>query len=371
MNSKLFFTATTLLISIFIAVDPIGLFTPPSVTFSSNKLRRAEILPLVGAIGAESFAFDPIGGGPYTGVSGGRIIKWQENERQWVNFALTSTERREKCEGWHDDEEMEHICGRPLGLCFNELTGDLYVADAYLGLLMVGPDGGSATRIVTQAQSIPFRFTNGLDIHQRSGAVYFSDSSSNYQRREFLSLIISGDKTGRLLKYDPESKQVTVLLDKLSYLNGVALSEDGSFILLAETINCRILKFWLQTSKAGTYEVLLQLPGFPDNIKRSPRGDYWVAVYSKKGKLLQWILSYTWLRKVLLKLPHKILKLHSVFAKWKGYALAIRFSEEGEVLEVLENKRGNTLKLISEVEEKNGTLWIGSVVMPFVGVYKM
>lgn len=46
-----------------------------------------------GAIGPESFAFDMLGEGPCTGVSDGRIIKWQQNERRWINFAVTSPKR--------------------------------------------------------------------------------------------------------------------------------------------------------------------------------------------------------------------------------------------------------------------------------------
>lgn len=76
----------------------------------------------------------------------------------------------------------EHICGRPLGLRFDKRTGDLYIADAYFGLLKVGPEGGLATSLSTEAEGVPFGFTNDLDIDDE-GNVYFTDSSTNYQRR--------------------------------------------------------------------------------------------------------------------------------------------------------------------------------------------
>lgn len=76
----------------------------------------------------------------------------------------------------------EHICGRPLGLRFNKRTGDLYIADSYLGLMKVGPEGGLATSLVTEADGVPLRFTNDLDIDD-AGNIYFTDSSSKYQRR--------------------------------------------------------------------------------------------------------------------------------------------------------------------------------------------
>ena len=76
----------------------------------------------------------------------------------------------------------EHICGRPLGLRFEKKSGDLYICDAYFGLMKVGPEGGLATPLSTEAEGVPLRFTNDLDIDDE-GNVYFTDSSTNYQRR--------------------------------------------------------------------------------------------------------------------------------------------------------------------------------------------
>lgn len=79
--------------------------------------------------------------------------------------------------------ELEHICGRPLGLKFDKKTGDLYIADAYLGLKVVGPTGGLATQVVTEAEGQPLHFTNGMDINEDEDAIYFTDSSTIYHRR--------------------------------------------------------------------------------------------------------------------------------------------------------------------------------------------
>ena len=79
--------------------------------------------------------------------------------------------------------EAESRCGRPLGLSFNEKSGDLYIADAYMGLLLVGSSGGLATSLAKEAQGIPFKFTNGVVVDQTSGIVYFTDSSTKFQRR--------------------------------------------------------------------------------------------------------------------------------------------------------------------------------------------
>ncbi|XP_024029333.1 protein STRICTOSIDINE SYNTHASE-LIKE 2 isoform X2 [Morus notabilis] len=325
-----------------------------------------EFLPIVGALGPESYAFDSLGDGPYTGVSDGRIIKWQEDQRRWIDFAVTSP-NRSSCEGSHDHHLTEHICGRPLGLSFHKTSGDLYIADAYMGLLVVGAEGGLATRVVTQAQGVPFAFPNGLDINDENGLVYFTDSSSRYQRRNYLSVILSGDTTGRLMSYDPQSKQVDVLLENLSFPNGVALSQNGDFLLIAETTSCRIMRYWLRTPKAGTFEVFSQLPGFPDNIKGSPRGGFWVGIHSERKKVFELILSYPSIAKAILQLPFDVMKAYTSLGKWRGRGLMIRLSEEGVLLDVLEDKSGVKWKAVSEVEERDGNLWIGSIHKPYAG----
>lgn len=84
----------------------------------------------------------------------------------------------------------EHICGRPLGLRFDKKTGDMYIADAYFGVLKVGPEGGLATRLASEVEGHPLRFTNDLDVDDE-GNVYFTESSRIYQRRFHNSSVLS------------------------------------------------------------------------------------------------------------------------------------------------------------------------------------
>ncbi|GMH28330.1 hypothetical protein Nepgr_030173 [Nepenthes gracilis] len=328
------------------------------------KISELEILPLVDAVGPESIAFDSNGDGPYAGVSDGRIVKWNKRDRRWIDFAITSPNREGCGEGREDHARTEHICGRPLGLRFNERTGDLYIADAYMGLLVVGPIGGLARRVEAH-----YGFANGLDIDQRTGEVYFTVSSTRYARRDYLAAIITGERTGRLMKYDPESKQITVLLSNLSFPNGVAVSRDGHFVLASESTSCRVLRYWLRTPNAGSVEVFAQLPGYPDNIKRNSRGEFWVGIYTKRGKLLQWLLSNPRVGEAIVNLPFNVMKLASAFVRLRAVGMAAKLSEDGDTLEVVEERSGE-LRFISEVEEMDGDLWFGSVVLPFVGVYR-
>ncbi|CAA0812820.1 Protein STRICTOSIDINE SYNTHASE-LIKE 10 [Striga hermonthica] len=265
----------------------------------------------------------------------------------------------------------EHVCGRPLGIRFCNKTGQLYIADAYLGLQVVGPTGGMASPLVTEVDGQRLRFTNDLDIDEHENAVYFTDTSTEFYRREFMPSVLSIDKTGKLMKYDISTKRVTLLLKGIAFANGVALSKDRSFLLVAETTTRKILRFWLKGPNAGKHETFAVLPGFPDNIRRSPVGDFWVALHSKVGLFSKWATSWSWAGKMILRLPFDFKQLHYLLVGGKPHATVVKLSSEGEILRVLEDIDGKTLRFVSEVEEKDGKLWIGSVLVPYVGIYTL
>ncbi|KAM5567558.1 protein STRICTOSIDINE SYNTHASE-LIKE 10 [Rosa sericea] len=323
--------------------------TPASAFSVVNLTNYHQIELPKSVVGPESIAFDCRGKGPYVGVSDGRILKWQGPCRGWTEFAFTSPTRPRKiCDG-STDNTTEPICGRPLGLKFNPKTCELYIADAYFGLLKIGRNGGRPQQLATSLNGVPFRFLNALDIDSQTGIVYFTDTSTAYQRRLWPLSIATGDKTGRLLQYDPCTKKVTVLLDNLAFANGVALSKDSSFLLVAESATFKIFKFWLRGPKAHDAQLFTQLKRPADNIKRTNSGEFWAALNSRRGLQGNQTSPSLWLTKD---------------------PVGVKFDEQGNVMEVLDGEGGPTLESISEVEEHNGKLWIGSVVKSYVGVIK-
>lgn len=88
----------------------------------------------------------------------------------------------DSCRG-SQDTKREHECGRPLGLRFNNKTGDLYVADAYHGLRVVSPGDKVSRPIEPRSADDPFSFANGVEIDHETGAVYFTKTSTRFHRR--------------------------------------------------------------------------------------------------------------------------------------------------------------------------------------------
>lgn len=341
----------------------------PTQSDENDLLQRSEVRFQNQVQGPESIAFDPSGRGPYTGVADGRILFW--NGSEWSYFAHTSPNRSSQCDpkpSIMSYLKNEHICGRPLGIRFCKKSGELYIADAYFGLLKVGPKGGLAVSLTTEAENVPFSFTNDLDVDEDGRNVYFTDSSSNYQRRNFLQLILTSEPTGRVLRYDTVTKQTDVLVRELQFANGLSLSKDGSFFVFCEGSRGRLRRYWLKGDKAGTTDVFALLPGFPDNLRTNDKGEFWVAIHSRHGRYGHFLGLHPRVRKLLLSLPIPA-KYHYIFNIGWFHGIIVKVSVDGEIVQVLEDRKGSVVKLVSEVEEKDGQLWLGSVLMSYIAVY--
>ncbi|KAL2230401.1 protein STRICTOSIDINE SYNTHASE-LIKE 13 [Sesamum indicum] len=315
--------------------------------------------------GPESLEFDVLGRGPYAGLADGRVVRWMGKDAGWETFALVTHNWTEKlcAQGVNSTTtkqwKIEAKCGRPLGLRFDQKTGNLYIADAYYGLMVVGPEGGVATPLATHVDGNPILFANDLDIHD-NGSIFFTDTSRRYNRVDHFFILLEGEATGRLLRYDPHTRTTHVVMEGLAFPNGVQLSKDQSFLLFTETTNCRIMKHFLEGPKTGKTEVVANLPGFPDNVRINEKGEFWVAIDCCRTAAQEVLIHNPWLRSVYFRLPIPMRHLARMVGM-RMYTVIALLNGEGEILDVLDDKRGDVMKLVSEVKEVNGKLWIGTV----------
>lgn len=74
------------------------------------------------------------------------------------------------------------------------------------------------------------------------------------------------------------TKKSNVLIDELYFANGVALSPNEDYVLVAETAASQIRRYYLKGAKAGQNDVFIDsLPGIPDNLTPDNDG-IWVPL---------------------------------------------------------------------------------------------
>jgi sugar lactone lactonase YvrE len=197
--------------------------------------------------------------------------------------------------------------GRPLGMEF-DADGVLWVADAHLGLVSVDPKG-EVQVVATEADGQAIVYADDVDV-ARDGRVFLSDASSRFSPKDTDPLaasvleIFEHQNTGRLLVYEPDEGAARTLLSGLCFANGIALAHDESFVLVSDTGNYRVLRYWLSGEMEGREEELLtDLPGFPDNISRGEEGQFWLALTMPRSPELDAAAGSPFLRKVMHRLP--------------------------------------------------------------------
>ena len=227
--------------------------------------------------------------------------------------------------------EFAFAGGRPLGI-ETRLDGSLIIANAYLGLQQVDRNGAVST-LLSNVAGQPLVYANNAAIGP-DGRIYFSESSSKFGAQSssgtyeasLLDIMEHGGH-GRVFAFSPSTGNVEILLENLNFANGVAVSADGSFLLVSETGHYRVLKYWLSGDRKGSTEVLLDnLPGFPDNLKSGAQGRFWLGLAAPRNRLLDRLSNRPLLRKVVQRLP--------AFLRPKAVPSShvIAFNGDGEIL---------------------------------------
>jgi sugar lactone lactonase YvrE len=329
-----------------VKIEPIAWTPPPSPSIKEGIYQQNskldQILRLNVGEAPEDVAIDTLNQKIYGGLEDGKIIRANLDGTNLEAFADTK--------------------GRPLGLKF-DAEGNLIVADAYKGLLSVDKKGKIKV-LATEYGGVPFKFTDDLDIGA-DGTIYFTDASSKFTFKDKQDYPLESGLTGRFLAYHPQTEKVSLLMEKLAFSNGVAVSPDQSFVLVNETFRYRVWRYWLKGEKKGQSEIFIEnLPGFPDGILSNGGDTYWLALVNPRNKTLDTVLPYPFWRKVLRRLPEALLPAP------ESYGFVLGLDENGKVKYNLQGPSGNYGQITNAVEYK-GKLYVGSLHETAIGVYTL
>ncbi|KAM9848225.1 adipocyte plasma membrane-associated protein [Aulostomus maculatus] len=341
--------------------DVLSLKEPPVMAgcWEPNlKLRDAQRLFEDRIIGPESIA--NIGDVLFSGTADGKIVKL-------IGRRIHTVARLGSLPCGSREEESS--CGRPLGIRVGP-NGTLFVADAYLGVFEVNPTTGESTRLVSGGQVVGGRklsFINDLAVTQDGKKVYFTDSSSRWQRRDYLHLIMEATADGRVLEYDTESRELTVVMENLRFPNGIQLLPDEESVLVAETTMARIRRVHVAgLNKGGMDTFIDNLPGFPDNVRPSSTGGYWVAMSAVRPNpgfsMLDFLSQRPWIKKLIFKIFSQDVLMKFI----PRYSLVAELHDGGVCSRSFHDPGGLVAAYVSEVHEHDGSLYLGSFRSPYI-----
>ncbi len=330
-----------------VRITPAAWTPPPAPSLTgqyaqNTRLSSVQKLTLGDGHKPEDVALDA-GGKIYAGFEDGRIMVLEADGTQPRVFANTH--------------------GRPLGMIFDR-EGNLIVADAIKGLLSINK-AGEIKLLADEADGAKFSCLNDLDIGA-DGTIYFTEASNKFPMSQFTNDLLEHQPNGRLLALDPQSHRPRTLLRGIHFANGVAVSPDQTFVLVAETGEYRVRRVWLKEPKMGQNDIFIDnLPGFPDGISSNGRDRFWLALVTPRQALFDRMLPYPFMRKMVARLP-KFMQPAP-----KRYSFVLGLDSQGRVVENLQNGSPDCYAEIANVVEHNGALYFGSIGEDSVGRFPL
>ncbi|MDA4844301.1 SMP-30/gluconolactonase/LRE family protein [Hoeflea poritis] len=334
-----------------VPIEPVAWSAPKDSGFAgafsrNNRLADLKFVDLAGHAGPEDAALG-LDGRIYTATHDGSIVR--------IDLESGSSER------------VASTGGRPMGIEFGP-DDRLFIADALRGLMVMEKDGKIIHLSDRTTDGTPITYANDLDV-SRTGVVYFTDSSHRFTANEegdafeapLLDTLEQG-RTGRILRYDPARGETVVIARGLSFANGIALSDDDSYLLVTETGTYTVWRLWLTGPKVATFEqVVVNLPGYPDNLNRAGDNTFWLGLASPRSGSIDALSDQPFLRKLVQRLPG------TMRPQLERYGMVVRIDGNGNVLETLQDPDGEYALNTGALSGPNGELVVTSMTEPRLG----
>lgn len=283
--------------------------------------------------------------------------------------------------------------GRPLGGKFDS-GSCLYFADVLKGLCRICLDQKPKPVVELVASRCQLEdgtwsdvtYADDVDIGPKTGHVYFSDATNIKLDRDLHTGVwdimypskleaIRGLKSGRLLRYKPETGEVDLLASSAAlFANGVAVDAQESFVVFTSTFEGKVMKYHLTGQKVGQLETILtDFPGFLDGIDCSFDSSLCLvampAPFTPDLKALFTIppLLSRFVRSILMLIPRTL----APEAKPYGGVAVVHPGDElskPSVQQIYQDPTGDDISVITGVTEHDGSVYLGSLHHDFIGV---
>nr|KAI8743107.1 adipocyte plasma membrane-associated protein [Biomphalaria glabrata] len=259
--------------------------------------------------------------------------------------------------------EQTSSCGQLTSLRRDPSTGDLIALDTDKGLFRIKNDTGTFEQIYSVDVPVNGRPPVHLNdlVVTKDGIIIMSDSSDAHEFGADVYIGMEGRTSGRLISFVPSTGVIREFLPNvMAFPNGLELTPEGN-LLVAETGRVRILRVSLQRATWLQVSVFAQnLPGLPDNIRASDRGTYWVGMsyvrHSRSQNPMDRYAGDAYYR----QMGAATMSYQSLQNMFSKYGMAVELNAAGAIIKSLQDPSGQTISMVTEVNEFGGVMNIGS-----------
>lgn len=274
-------------------------------------------------------------------------------------------------------EPFSRVAGRVLGMAFHP-DGRLIAADAMTGITAIDQDGKAELLIAAEGQP-DFGYTNAIAISER-GDIFFTNSSARHAAATYGDTFIASTYSimehqaqGTLYAWTAHAQALgqppEVMLTDLCFANGVAFDDQGN-LFVAETCEYRVWKVDINARDLSAkalvdqkndlaWPILVNLPGFPDNLSQGYNGKVWVGLVKPRSNLIDGLADKPWLREAIFNLPQSMMPIPP------HYSHVVAFNVSGEVLHSMQDP-SLALETATGVLESEQGLFVSSLTGNFV-----
>ena len=261
-------------------------------------------------------------------------------------------------------EEAVHLGrtgGFPLGIHF-DAEGLLVVAVKELGLYTVST-GGEVTLLTNQVEGTSITYADEVDIAE-DGTIYFTDASTRFHFG-WPNDLLEATPNGRVLAYDPTTKETTIIRDALYHPNGIIVSPDQSHLLVAESFRYQIRRIWLTGESAGESDIIAEnIPIIPDNMSLDKNNLLWIAG-RPRSNFLDNMHRYPFFKNQIAKLGEA--NLRSAQSSLRT-GIILHMTLNGSIQQVIEI---NGISGLSSAQPEGEYLYLGTIVEETIARVKL
>lgn len=220
-----------------------------------------------------------------------------------------------RCEG--PDFTKRKVFARlsgPVGALARTHDGRLLASVSGLGLVALSPSGAIVGTLAA-AGGVPLACLTALEAAP-NGTIYLCDGSRHNRAEDWLpDLMQALPPSGRLIACDERLENARVIADGLDWPAGVALSPDGSELLVTQSWSHRLSALPLTSGEER--DIVRNYAGYPARIASDPAGGYWMAFFGMRTQLIEFVLrERAFCEEMMARVPREL---------WIGPSLEGRF----------------------------------------------